>query len=139
VTTSGLALRLFSDRTGLLANTLGWPMLSSGFGLLVIAGSDRRSLIGRWSPPGASWIATISYSLYLCHKIAFHLTQEEVVAWLPHLVILLFATYTLAALAGGAALHYLVERPFLRWRDRRASANEDRSPNALERPVAADR
>ncbi|HJV60694.1 MAG TPA: acyltransferase, partial [Albitalea sp.] len=118
----GLAFWLFRDRTGLLANTLGWPLLSSGFGLLVIAGASRRSLIGRRPLAGAAWIATISYSLYLSHKIAFHLVSERLVPWLPHSGVLLFATYALAALSGGAALHYLVERPFLQWRDRRAAA-----------------
>jgi len=34
--------------------------------------------------------------------------------------LLLFAVYALAALLLGAALHYLVERPFLRLRDRQA-------------------
>lgn len=137
--TCGLALWLFRDRTGLLANTLGWPLLSSGFGLLVIAGSDRRSLIGRWSLPGASWIAAISYSLYLSHKIAFHLVLVEVVPWMPHSGALQFATYALAALAGGAALHYLVERPFLRWRDRRAADRGGPFSSALKLPFAADR
>ena len=104
----------------------------------MVAGSERHSLIGRWSLPSATWIATISYSLYLSHKMAFHLTQEHVVPWLPNSGILLFVTYALAALAGGAALHYVVERPFLHWRDRWATANEDRSPNVLERAAAAE-
>jgi len=29
-----------------------------------------------------------------------------------------FAAYAAAALAGGAVLHYAIERPALRWRDR---------------------
>lgn len=120
--TCALALWLFRDRTGLLANSIGWPLLSSGIGLMVVAGADRRSLIGRWSLPGAGWIAGISYSLYLSHKIAFHLVQVNLEPLLPDVGALRFAVYALAALAGGAALHHLVERPFLRWRDRRATS-----------------
>ncbi len=138
--TCGLAFWLFRDRTGLLANTLGWPLLSSGFGLLVIAGADPRSVIGRWPLPGAGWIATISYSLYLSHKITFHLVKVKVVPWMPHSGALLFATYALAALVGGAALHYLVERPFLRWRDRRSTADHGRPlSGTLKVPVTTDR
>ena len=118
-----LAFWLFRDRTGLLANTLGWPLLSFGFGLLVFAGADRRSLIGRWRAPGVSWIATISYSLYLSHKIAFHVVHAVVAPSMQGYDVLLFLTYSLAALLLGAALHYLVERPFLRWRDQRVNAS----------------
>ncbi|EIL98772.1 acyltransferase 3 [Rhodanobacter thiooxydans LCS2] len=50
-------------------------MLSFGFGLLVFAGADRHSLIGRWRVPGAGWLAAVSYTLYLSHKIALHLCR----------------------------------------------------------------
>ena len=119
---SCLALWLFRHRTGLLANALGWPLLSFGFGLLVFAAADRRSLIGRWRVPGAGWLAAISYSLYLSHKIALHLVQVKLAVPLRDHGVLAFATYVLAILLLGAALHYGVERPCLRWRDRRAMA-----------------
>ena len=119
---SCLALWLFRDRTGLLANAVGWPLMSFGFGLLVFAGADRCSLIGRWRVPGAGWIAAISYSLYLSHKIALHWVQVTFGAPLHGHGVLAFAAYALAILALGAALHYLIERPFLRRRDRRAIA-----------------
>ncbi|MET0332321.1 MAG: acyltransferase, partial [Dyella sp.] len=64
-----LALWLFRDRVGLLGNAIGWPVLSFGLGLLVLAGADRTSAIGRWTVPGAGWIAAMSYSLYLSHKL----------------------------------------------------------------------
>src|SRR5213076_1665647 len=51
VTVSCLAFWLFRDRTGLLANAIGWPLLSFGFGLLVFAAADCRSLVGRWRIP----------------------------------------------------------------------------------------
>jgi peptidoglycan/LPS O-acetylase OafA/YrhL len=57
IAVSGLALWLFRDRTGLLANALGWPVLSFGFSLLVFAAADRCSLIGRRAVPGAGWRA----------------------------------------------------------------------------------
>lgn len=115
----GLAFWLFRERTGLLANTLGWPVLSFGLGLLVFAGAGRRSLIGRWPVPGMAWLAAISYSLYLSHKIALHLVHVGLAPSLPGSRVLLFLSYALAVLLLGALLHYAVERPFLRWRDRR--------------------
>lgn len=128
----GLALLLFSNRTGLLANAIGWPVLSLSFGLLVLAATDPKGLLGRWTLPGTAWLAAISYSLYLSHKIAMHLVHEMLVpvlpVWLPGLA--LFAVYAMAVLALGAALHYSVERPFLRWRDHRAQSRASITPLA---------
>lgn len=114
-----LAFWLFRDRTGLLANAIGWPLLSFGFGMLVFAGADDRSVLGRWRVPGAGWIASISYSLYLSHKLAFHWVQTTLVMPLQWHGLQAFMAYAFAVLLLGAALHYLIERPFLRLRDRR--------------------
>ncbi|WP_449429718.1 acyltransferase family protein [Rhodanobacter umsongensis] len=116
-----VAFWLFRDRTGLLANALGWPLMSFGFGLLVFAGADRQSLIGRWRVPAAGWIAGISYSLYLSHKLAFHFVQVRFGTTLQGHGMTAFAIYALAVLVLGATLHYLIERPFLRLREHRAS------------------
>jgi hypothetical protein len=59
--------------------------------------------------------------------------QVKLEPLLPDVGALRFATYALAAFAGGAALHSLVERPFLHWRDHRAAAGL-RSPGRALRP-----
>ncbi|WP_426700968.1 acyltransferase family protein [Rhodanobacter sp. Col0626] len=128
VVVTGVAFWLFRERAGLLGNAIGWPVLSFGFALLVFAGADRRSPIGRWRVPGAGWLAAVSYSLYLSHKIAFHLVQVTFGAALQGHAALAFATYAAAVLLLGAALHYLVERPCLRLRERRSP----QAPAALE-------
>ncbi|AND67912.1 DNA-dirted RNA polymerase [Dyella thiooxydans] len=113
---TGGALLLFRDRAGLLPNAIGWPLLSVGLGLLVFAAAGQNSTLGRWRVPGAGWLAGISYSLYLSHKIAYHLVQ---VALGEHLHgVAIFVVYAAAALAMGSVLHMAVERPFLRLRDR---------------------
>ena len=112
------ALWLFRQRTGLPGNSIGWPVLSLGLGLLVFAGAGNRSVIARWRVPGAGWLAAISYSLYLVHKAVFHLVET---AWGPSLEgrgAVAFCAYGVAALLAGAALYYAVERPFLRLRER---------------------
>ncbi|HWU77365.1 MAG TPA: acyltransferase [Rhodanobacter sp.] len=119
IAVSGLALWLFRDRTGLLANALGWPVLSLGIGLLVFAAADRCSLIGRRAVPGTGWLAGISYSLYLSHKIAMHLVQGYLAPALQGHGLLTFVVYACAILLLGAGLHYVVERPFLKLRERR--------------------
>ena len=69
--------------------------------------------------PGAGWLAGVSYSLYLSHKIAFHLLQTTLASSLREHALLAFAIYALAALLLGATLHYLVEWPCLKLRERR--------------------
>ena len=120
---AALAFWLFRDRTGLVANAIGWPLLSVGFGLLVLAASAPRA----WAVPGASWLAAISYSLYLSHKIAMHAVHTWIAPALPLQGPALFPVHAAVILAVGAALHYLVERPGLRMRDRLA-----RSPRTAE-------
>jgi peptidoglycan/LPS O-acetylase OafA/YrhL len=131
VALSALALWLFRDRTGLLANAIGWPLLSWGFGLVVFAAANSRSVIGRWRVPGAGWIAAISYSLYLSHKIALHAMQASFGTRLLGQGVWALVAYASAIFLLGAALHYLVERPCLRMRDRRLA-----SPAAATTAVA---
>jgi len=113
-----LAVFLTEGRTGFVANTVGWPVLSLAFGLLVFAGAGRDSIIGRWKVPGAAWIAAISYSLYLVHKAIYHLVKVHWGEDLAGSGIIALVSYGGAAVLAGGALHYLVERPFLRCRDR---------------------
>ncbi|MFC3814348.1 acyltransferase family protein [Lysobacter sp. GCM10012299] len=130
-----LAFWLFRERTGLLGNSIGWPVLSAAIACLVVAGASTRSWIGRWHVPGAAWIAAISYSLYLSHKLVFHAVDLQFGQWLQDRGLIAFAVYALATLAGGALLHYAVERPFLQLRARRESTR--RSAAASGEPVTA--
>ncbi len=106
---------LHARRGGLLANGIGWPVLSIAFGLLVFAAAERDSWIGRWRVPGAGWIAAISYSLYLSHKLVMHGVDVSIDGRLHGVAS--FSLQVAAILAAGALLHYAVERPGLRLRE----------------------
>jgi peptidoglycan/LPS O-acetylase OafA/YrhL len=96
--------------------------------LLVIAGAGPRALIGRWAIPGAGALAAGAYSLYLSHKIVFHQVGLWSQTWPPAERGLAFAVAFAGALAVGAALYWLVERPFLKLRDRFRGAPLPPSP-----------
>ncbi len=119
---AALAFTLFTNRTGLAANAVGWPLLSFGFGFIVLAASAWQRRV-----PGAGWLAAVSYSLYLSHKLAMHAVATWIAPDLPLQGLALVPVYAAVILAVGAALHYLVEKPGLRLRDRLA-----RSPRAVE-------
>ena len=118
----GLVLSTFIFRGGSTARfwpaVFGYPFLSFAIVLIVIAGADNRSLIGRYRVPGAAALAAGAYSLYLSHKIVFHWVE----LMRPHLPALLqwlaFSLAMVGAFGLGAALYWLVERPFLKLRDR---------------------
>jgi peptidoglycan/LPS O-acetylase OafA/YrhL len=111
-----LAFWLCRDRVGLLANTLGWPTIALALACLVAAGAQSRGWLGRLRVPGAAWLATVSYSLYLVHKPIYHLVNVASGDALHGYTA--FAAYALASVCGGALLHYLIERPGLMLRDR---------------------
>jgi peptidoglycan/LPS O-acetylase OafA/YrhL len=126
---AALALALFRERTGLLANSVGWPLLSLAFGALLLAASR-----WRWRLPGAAWLAALSYSLYLSHKLAFHAVQTQLLPLLGWTGAAQFPVYAAATLLLGAALHYGIERPGLRWRDRLQPSGRPRSIHAESTP-----
>jgi peptidoglycan/LPS O-acetylase OafA/YrhL len=96
----------------------GYPLLSFAVMLIVVAAADGRSLIGRYRIPGATALAAGAYSLYLSHKIAFHWVELLRPQLPPPLQWAAFGLATVVAFGLGAALYWLVERPFLKLRDR---------------------
>ncbi len=125
-----LCFRLFEDRDGLLGNSIGWPVLSLGLAMLVFAGAQTGSWIGRRSFPGAAWLAAVSYSLYLVHKPVFVLVQTHLGPALDGLGVVAVLGYGLASLLAAAVLYYLVERPGLRLRGRWLAGRRARAASA---------
>jgi peptidoglycan/LPS O-acetylase OafA/YrhL len=131
----GCAIGLFRDRTGFIPSVFGYPLLSAGLALLVLAGAGTRSWIGKRRVPGAGWIALISYSLYLVHKPVYHMVDSALGSQLQGEGAIAFLVYGAAAVLAGALLYYAVERPFLRLRERvtlRQSASDFPHDAAVE-------
>jgi peptidoglycan/LPS O-acetylase OafA/YrhL len=115
---AGAAIWLFRDKAAFAASVFGFPLLALGLALLVVAGANTTRGFGKRRIPGVGWIAGISYSLYLSHKLAIHAVHGALAAWSAVHGLAAFAVYALAIFATGALLHYGVERPFLRLRAR---------------------
>lgn len=123
------ALLAFSDRGAfsgtdlpLVAQSLvgavaGFPLLSAGVALVLGGMLDLERAFGRWRFAGATAVATLSYSLYLTHKGVYHIDRmifgKESLMGLSGFVVY-FATCFIVA----TALWFLVEKTFLRLRDR---------------------
>lgn len=108
----------FADRRASFAGTVfGYPVLALAMAALVAAAASHRGVLSRLRVPGAAWIAAVSYSLYLSHKMVYGQLHGRFPAWVDgHGIWTVFA-YAGAVLGIGAILHYTVERPFLKWRE----------------------
>lgn len=114
-----LALVLAEDPLSVISCTLGFPLIALGFSALVICAVSPDLPLSRVAIPGAAFLATVAYSVYLSHKLMIHC------------VLAYGATHSIAEtsltgyflmlssiLAGGSALFFAVERPFLQMRQR---------------------
>jgi peptidoglycan/LPS O-acetylase OafA/YrhL len=122
VTGIALSTTFFGDQVaGWLPTLFGYPLLGCSAALLVIAGSDNHSIVRRCAVPGARALATAAYSLYLTHKMMFHVVQMSALRW-PELQHAALGVALLVALGAGTILYWSVERPFLKLRERLAVA-----------------
>jgi len=97
----------------------GYPLISLAYGVLVLAALSPSCFLYRHSSRITSLIATLSYSIYLTHKQINHLV---------HLFLekhgfekdgyTIFWICVIVSFVGGWLLHLIVEKPFLRLRDR---------------------
>ena len=108
--TNGLILPL----TG---TTVVYPLFSLACALMLSALLDIEPWLAPQRPRGLAQMAALAYSLYLVHKPVYHAMR----AWLGEGVLhgwIGLALYVLPCFAAAIVLHLLVERPFLRLRDR---------------------
>ncbi len=96
---------------------LGFPLIAVAFGLLVINAVSPASVMFRSDSPLIGWIATLSYSAYLCHKITIHVTQSTLGGMgLARDGLPMFAACVVSTVALSWAMHMLIERPALKLR-----------------------
>ncbi len=112
-----VSIWLFWERFAFVPTVIGFPLLSVSLALVVAASVSPQCALGRVRVPGAAVIAAIAYSTYLTHKQIFHLLKSAWGAPLQAHGFVSFFLYGFAALAAGAVLYWLVERPALRWRE----------------------
>jgi len=113
-----IAIYVCQDKTTLVATVIGYPLIAWAMASFVIVGASPTGLLSWFCIPGVRWVALVSYSVYLIHKAIFKQVEAHLPIWFDSHPCLTFLAYSTAALMAGAVLHYAVERPFLRLRDR---------------------
>jgi peptidoglycan/LPS O-acetylase OafA/YrhL len=124
------AIWLFQDRFGYLATVFGFPLLSLGLALMVAASISPHCVLSRVR--GFALPATLAYSLYLTHKEIGHLDQLYLGRFLSpgggwvDLAIAFITSFVAAGL-----LYLVVERPFLKWREKLSTRSRQTRPATL--------
>jgi peptidoglycan/LPS O-acetylase OafA/YrhL len=115
----GLSMLLLGRQaTTFIPAVIGYPLLAWSVTAIVTGASERQSIIGSQSVPGAKALATVAYSIYLAQKLAYHIVDAGYIRGLATTGWTRFIVAVGVALLLGTFFHCLVERPFLRLRDR---------------------
>ena len=118
----------------------GYPAIAVAYGALVFAALSPSSFLYRYSSKVTRLIATLSYSIYLTHKQLIHLTHEFLQPrGIDNDSYTSFWISTAVALLGGWLLHLIVEKPFLRLRDRWLARRKIAKTPALQPAQPASR
>jgi peptidoglycan/LPS O-acetylase OafA/YrhL len=101
------------------ASVYGFPLVSLGYAFLVVAALSPSCFLYKWCSRVTSFIAAISYALYLTHKGIINVVQDSFSAYGAEVdsnFVLLICS--LACVAAAFLLRWLVEKPFLKWREK---------------------
>lgn len=108
--------------THLTVTTCLWqfPLIAFGMALLLVCAVSPRLPLYRFALPGASFLASVAYSVYLSHKLVIHAVTRLCGYWkIPLSSAVEVILDLVAILLVGALLFFAVERPFLLLRRRR--------------------
>jgi peptidoglycan/LPS O-acetylase OafA/YrhL len=106
-----------------MAYIFSFSLISVGFGALVAAAVAPGFWLSSAKIPFARTLAALAYTLYLTHKQMMHMAAQIIGDYSAQRV-LTVALSLILIFAASCALHYGIERPFLRWRDRISSGKQ---------------
>jgi peptidoglycan/LPS O-acetylase OafA/YrhL len=99
------------------ASIFGFPLIAIGYGLIVIGAISPTSFLFKWRSSVTTFIATLSYGIYLTHKGVIHLTQEIIskqgIDINSNLMLIISVMFCVLA---AISLNFLIEKPFMKLR-----------------------
>jgi peptidoglycan/LPS O-acetylase OafA/YrhL len=133
-----LAILALWSHYSYICSTAGFSVLNIAFALLTASALSPTCFLARWRVPGASFVALLSYSLYLTHSLALEAGSR----FLPRVAVSQQSVIGIAATAAtmlvfALVLYFLVERPSLDFRDRLLA--EPRRPREEQMTFASGR
>lgn len=121
------------------ASIFGFPLVSLGYGFLILGAISPTSFLYHFDSKVMATIASLSYALYLTHKIIIHVTQEQFSKLnISKDSTLMFLICLATCLLGALLMNKLIEKPFLRLRDKVLSGTKAGSPMELTKTGVED-
>jgi peptidoglycan/LPS O-acetylase OafA/YrhL len=107
------------DQESFAASVFGFPLIAISFACLLIAAISPSCILYRIKSRFTSWLADLSYSLYLSHKGLIHLTQQRAALFgIKADGVAMFFICLLVCICGAFVLRYLAEKPFMLLKDK---------------------
>lgn len=101
------------DRQSYYASVFGFPLISVGYGCMVAGAISPTSFLFNWKSGITTFIATLSYAVYLVHKGIIHITHLLLKEYtLSNTLVLLISI--LACIAVAYCINIIVEKPFVK-------------------------
>jgi peptidoglycan/LPS O-acetylase OafA/YrhL len=131
-----VAYFMFIDSSSFITSVFGFPLVSVAFGAMVIAALSPSCFLYRASARITGIIATLSYSIYLSHKGVVNVTQDWAAQWgiardSNRMMLICALSTILVALL----MRYIVEKPFMKLRDRLLERNREEVKTTLVKDV----
>lgn len=111
------ACYLCDDPMSYQASVFGFPLVAVGYGLIVTGAICPTSFLFKWNSSVTTFIATVSYALYLTHKGIVHIVHELLADYNLNDNLLLLISFA-ACLLGALLLNLAVEKPFMKLREK---------------------
>lgn len=105
------------DQMTFNASIFGFPLIAIGYGFMVIGAVSPTSFLYKWNSIVTTFIASISYVMYLTHKGVIHMTHQLLKDFkIDYNLMLLTCIATCVGFA--YLLHLTIEKPFMKLRNR---------------------
>ncbi len=108
---------LCEDQQTFNASVFGFAVVAIGYGFMVIGAISPGSFLYKWNSKATTFIATLSYAVYLTHKGIIHVTHQLLADFTIDSNVMLFICILTCTL-GAYILNIAVEKPFMKLRDR---------------------
>jgi peptidoglycan/LPS O-acetylase OafA/YrhL len=105
------------DEESFVASVYGFPVVSIGYGVMVLAVVTPSCFLYKFNSKITATIATLSYAIYLIHKILIHITQVEFSKFgMAADSNGMFVLCIIISIIGAWLINKMIEKPFLKLR-----------------------
>ena len=97
----------------------GFPLIAIGYGIMITGAVSHSCFLFKWQSKFTSFIAALSYALYLSHKSVIHMVQEIFSNWgIEKESNLMLFICLLLSITAAWIINITIEKPFMKMRDK---------------------